>query len=525
MGESPVTSGILPLFWLASAMARLVLGTLLCMLHLGLGTEDSRNESSKFQNRSSDCLCSADLMSCTGLGLLDVPVELPATAADLDLSHNLIQHLPRGWLTPLYRLHTLRLGHNNLSVLGQGVFANASGLRLLDLSSNALWRLGYHDLDGLGALETLYLFNNSLAHLHEHAFHSLGVLSHLYLGCNKLRNFSFHHLHGLGITHLRILDLSSNHLEHLPVSDLAVLPAFVKNGLYLHSNPLSCDCHLYHLLQRWRHRGLSAVNSFVHDYTCQAFKVSTSGVRFLEHGRIFENCSVTSAHDLEGPEEQLEVHVGQSLWLHCNTSAPAQHTAWVSPQQEFLMAPGSQNGSIVVLANGSLVIKSVQTWHRGVFVCMATGSRLHHNQIHEYNVSVHYPQPEPEAFNTGFTTLLGCAVGLVLVLLYLFAPPCPGCRRCYHRTSRCRCWPRAPSPLQELSAQSSVLSTTSPDTLSRKASVHKHVVFLEPGRRGVNGRVQLAVAEDFDLYNPVGLRFKVGSESASSTGSEGPVVT
>lgn len=154
-------------------------------------------------------------------------------------------------------------------------------------------------------------------------------------------------------------------------------------------------------------------------------------------------------------------------------------------------------------------------------MCLATGPRLHHNQTHEYNVSVHFPRPEPEAFNTGFTTLLGCAVGLVLVLLYLFAPPCCCCRR----ACRCRRWPRTPSPLHELSAQSSVLSTTPPDAPSRKASVHKHVVFLEPGRRGLNGRVQLAVAEEFDLCNPGDLQLKAGSESASSIGSEGPMTT
>ncbi|XP_007527317.2 amphoterin-induced protein 3 [Erinaceus europaeus] len=511
-------------------MAWLVLGTLLCVLHLGLGTDGAGHFES--QNCPSECIFSADLVSCAGRGLPEVPAGIPATTADLDLSHNLIRRLRPGWLTPLSRLHTLRLGHNHLAVLGQGVFANASGLRLLDLSSNALRRLGHHDLDGLGALETLFLFNNSLAHLHEHAFHGLAALGRLYLGCNQLRDFSFHHLHGLGLTHLRLLDLSSNLLERLPVSDLAALPAFVKNGLYLHSNPLACDCHLYHLLQRWQHRGLSAVNSFVRDYTCRVFKVPASGVRFLEQGRVFENCSAASSRDLEGPEEQLQVQVGQSLRLHCHTGTPALHTAWVSPQQELLVAPGSLDGSIVVLANGSLLIRSVQTWHGGVFVCMATGSHLYRSQIHEYNVSVSYPHPEPEAFSTSFTTLLGCAVGLVLLLLYLFAPPCPGCRRCYRRTGRCCCYccgrrhrPRTPSPLQELSAQSSVLSTTPPDMLSRKASVHKHVVFLEPGRRGINGRVQLAVAEDFDLYNPVGLRFTVGSESASSTGSEAPVVT
>ncbi|CAK7294368.1 amphoterin-induced protein 3 [Vulpes vulpes] len=508
-------------------MAWLVLlGALLCMSRVGVGSLGTEGFlPSMPHNCPYKCVCAADLLSCAGLGLQDVPAALPAAAADLDLSHNALQRLRPGWLAPLSRLRALRLGHNELDVLGRGVFTNASALRLLDLSSNALRALGRHDLDGLGALERLLLFNNRLAHLDVHAFRGLGALSRLYLGCNELSSFSFDHLHGLGTTHLRTLDLSSNRLGRIPVAHLAALPAFLKNGLYLHNNPLPCDCRLYHLLRRWQQRGLSAVSDFAREYMCLAFKVPASRVRFFEHSRIFQNCSTALARGLERPEEQLHVQMGRSLTLRCNTSAPAVRVAWVSPQHELLVAPGSRDGSISVLADGSLAISNAQPQHEGVFVCLASGPRLHHNQTHEYNVSVHFPHPEPEAFNTGFTTLLGCAVGLVLVLLYLFAPPCPGCRRCYRRTCRCRCWPRAPSPLRELSAQSSVLSTTPPDVPSRKASVHKHVVFLEPGRRGLNGRVQLAVAEDFDLYNPVGLRLKAGSESASSTGSEGLVMT
>ncbi|XP_049719470.1 amphoterin-induced protein 3 [Elephas maximus indicus] len=508
----------------------MLLGALLCMLRVGLGTPDYSEAplSPKPHNCPDQCVCAADLLSCAGLGLQDVPAALPVAAADLDLSHNALQRLHPGWLAPLSRLRALRLGHNELGALGRGVFSNASGLRLLDLSSNALRALGRHDLDGLGALEMLLLFNNRLAHLDEHAFHGLGALRRLYLGCNELAFFSFNHLHGLGTARLRTLDLSSNQLGHILVPELAALPAFLKNGLYLHNNPLPCDCRLYHLLLRWHQRGLSAVRDFARDYMCLAFKVPASRVRFFEHARVFENCSVATARGLEQPEEQLHVQVGQSLRLHCNASAPAVGTAWVSPQHELLLAPGSRDGSIELLADGSLAIENVQPQHQGIFVCLATGPRLH-NQTHEYNVSVHHPRPEPEVFSTSYTTLLGCAVGLVLVLLYLFMPPCRGCCRgccrCCRQACCCRHWSRAPSPLQDLSAQSSELSTTSPDAPSRKASTHKHVVFLEPGRRGLNGRVQLAIAEDFDLCNLGGLQFKVSSESASSTGSEGPVMT
>lgn len=508
-------------------MARLLLpGILLCMLGAGAGTSYLEDALPPAPHKCpSNCICAADVLSCAGRGLESLPAALPATAAELDLSNNALRRLPPGWLAPLSRLRALHLGYNKLDVLGRGVFSNASGLRILDLSSNMLKMLRAHDLDGLEELERLLLFNNRLVHLDLDAFRGLSMLSHLYLGCNKLSSFSFNHLHGLGMAHLRTLDLSSNWLKHFSIPELAALPAFLKNGLYLHNNPLPCDCHLFHLLQRWHQRGLSALCDFAREYTCQAFEASESRVRFFEHSRVFENCSDAAAPGLELPEEQLHAQVGQSLRLFCNSSVPAARVAWVSPKSELLVAPGSQDGSIVLLADGSLAIGRVQEQHAGIFVCLATGPRLHHNQTLEYNVSVHKPRSEPEAFNTGFTTLLGCIVGLVLVLLYLFAPPCRGCCHCCRRACRNRCWPRAPSPLQELSAQSSVLSTTPPDVPSRKASVHKHVVFLEPGKKGLNGRAQLAVAEDFDLCNPMGLQLKVGSESASSTGSEGLMMT
>lgn len=508
-------------------MTRLVLlGTLWCVLGSGLGTSDLEDIlPPTHHNCPTECVCAADVLSCAGVGLQDPPAALYATAVELDLSHNSLKRLRPGWLAPLSRLRALHLGYNRLAVLGHGVFANASGLKLLDLSSNMLGKLRTHDLDGLGELERLLLYNNCLVHLDRDVFQGLNVLSHLYLGRNQLRSFSFNDLRGQGAIHLRTLDLSSNCLRNVSVPELATLPAFLKNGLYLHNNPLPCDCDLYHLLWRWRQRGLSAVRDFAREYTCLVFEVAESRVRFFEHSRIFENCSTAAAPGLEQPEEQLHTQVGWPLRLYCNTSAPAKSVTWVSPQNELLVAPSSQDGSIAVLADGSLAIGRVQKHHAGIFVCLAAGPHLPHSQTLEYNVSVHIPRPEPEAFNTGFTTLLGCAVGLLLVLLYLFAPPCRGCCCCCRRVCCSHRWPQASSPLQELSAQSSVLSTTPPDAPSRKASVHKHVVFLEPGKRGLNGRVQLAVAEDFDLCNPMGLQLKAGSESASSTGSEGLMMT
>lgn len=286
-------------------MAWLVLlGLLLCMLGAGSGTSDLEGVLPPDpHNCPNKCVCAADVLSCAGRGLQDLPAALPATAAELDLSHNALKRLHPGWLAPLSRLRALYLGYNKLDVLGRGVFTNASGLRILDLSSNLLRRLRTYDLDGLEELEKLLLFNNRLMHLDLDAFQGLSMLSHLYLSCNELSSFSFNHLHGLGLTRLRTLDLSSNWLGHVSVPELAALPTFLKNRLYLHNNPLPCDCSLYHLLRRWHQRGLSALHDFEREYTCLAFKVAESRVRFFEHSRVFKNCSVAAAPGLELPRK------------------------------------------------------------------------------------------------------------------------------------------------------------------------------------------------------------------------------
>ncbi|RXN20939.1 amphoterin-induced 3-like isoform X1 [Labeo rohita] len=97
---------------------------------------------------------------------------------------------------------------------------------------------------------------------------------------------------------------------------------------------------------------------------------------------------------------------------------------------------------------------------------------------------------EEEPFNTGFTTLLGCVVSLVLVLMYLYLTPC----RCWCRKQPL---PATPSPANECSAQSSILTPTPPATTEgsgRKVSNNKHVVFLEPIEKAQNGRPRAALA-------------------------------
>uniref|UniRef100_F6UY13 Amphoterin-induced protein 3 n=1 Tax=Monodelphis domestica TaxID=13616 RepID=F6UY13_MONDO len=464
------------------------------------------------------CICASDLLSCSNRNLHVVPAPLPVMTTTLDLSYNMLPHLHPGWLAALPRLRKLRLAHNQLRSLARGTFHNASGLRCLDLSSNGLHAVGRHDFEGLLELEELLLYNNHIGSVERGAFRGLGSLSRLYLSCNRLTEFSFRDLHGLSPRQLRVLDLSTNRLDSIPVKEVVALPAFIKDGLYLHNNPIRCGCSLYHMLLRWRQRGFRSVCDYLEEHVCVAFEVPSSRVRFFTHSKVFENCSSLGPSP-ERPDVHLEVQLGQPLLIPCDAGAPATRYAWVSPSNELVVFPGNKDNSIRVLSNGSLSIRKAQASHAGVFVCLAAGSRLHHNQTHEYNVTVRPAPHESESFNTGFTTLLGCVVSLILVLLYLFLTPCSCCCRC--------CRPGPLIPPQECSAQSSILSSTPPaaDGPGRKASTHKHVVFLEPVKEGQNGRVKLAVSEDFDLRNPKILQVKSDSESISSMFSDTPIMS
>uniref|UniRef100_A0A8B9TUT7 Adhesion molecule with Ig like domain 3 n=1 Tax=Anas platyrhynchos TaxID=8839 RepID=A0A8B9TUT7_ANAPL len=448
------------------------------------------------------CICTSDLLSCSRQTLQRVPGPLPPTATTLDLSHNALTQLHDRWLAALPHLEALHMSHNQIRELSPRAFHNASYLRHLDMSSNRLHAVETHYFEALVSLEELLLYNNRIARVAENAFAKLSGLRKVYLSWNNLTTFPFRSVQGLGNYSLRTLDLSSNSLSSIPVEELAALPENIGNGLYLHNNPVRCSCPLYLMLQRWKQRGFSSVKDFFEEHTCKVSDtVPRSLIKFLKYSHMFENCSA-------GPEDvhpvPFPVTVGQALLLTCNASLPDVLTTymWISPHHEPIRHPGNSNRSVEVYRNGSLKIAAAKPWHSGVYVCLAISSPRNFSRMCEVNVTVHYPKPEGETFSTGLTTLLGCIVSLVLVLMYL--------------------------PPQECSAQSSILSTTPPatDGTSRKASANKHVVFLEPIREAQNGKVRLALGEDFpDPKNPKVLQLKSDSESISSVFSDTPIVS
>lgn len=484
---------------------RFVIVLLVCVQLLRPGSSQAAGvRPSPGPSEADGCIRASDILSCTAAGLDRAPRDMPISAVTIDLSHNRIGQLEGGGFEGLDRLQTLRVAHNQLIAIMPGAFRNASGslLRHLDLSSNRLSVLEQHYFEDVPGLEELLLFDNRIVHVESRALAGLGSLRKAYLSHNRLTDFPFFSIQEHSHPHLSMLDLSSNRLSKLPLEDITNLPVSMQRGLFLHNNSLVCECSMYGLFQHWDQRGFASVTDFRQEHTCLVFGIQKGTVRFFQHGRYFDKCDLAAmSQGLKEQESSVLVKVGKPLLLHCVTTLAGRHVTflWVSPNQEYVAPPGN-NGSLKMYANGSLEIMAARVEDSGIYWCMSLDGRQQRNETWEVNVTVLAHQDEShEPFNTGFTTLLGCVVSLVLVLMYLYLTPCrcPSCRK--PRT------PATPSQGNEAgtgSAQSSILTPTPPATTEgpgRKVSTNKHVVFLEPIKEQQNGRLRAGMGGHLGL--------------------------
>lgn len=469
------------------------------------------------------CLCASDIVSCTGGGLEQVPREVPPSAVTLDLSHNQIAQLEGGSFEGLYRLETLRLAHNRLTSIQLGAFRNTSGtlLRHLDLSSNQLRVLEQHYFLDLPGLEELLLFNNRIVHVESRALTGLVSLRKAYLSHNRLTDFPFFSLAERSHPHLSLLDLSSNRLPKLPLEDISNLPASVQRGLYLHNNSLVCECSMYALFRHWEQRNFTSIMDFRQEHTCLVYGIQKGTVRFFQHDRFFEKCDFSGMSGLlKYQESSVSVSAGKALLLHCVTTLTGQHVTflWVSPNQEYVAPPGN-NGSLKMYSNGSLEIVAARAEDSGMYWCMSLDQQHQRNETLEVNVTVllQTDSTPHESFNTGFTTLLGCVVSLLLVLMYLYLTPCR-CPPCRKASAPATATPSQGNEAGAGSAQSSILTPTPPTTTEgpgRKVSTNKHVVFLEPIKEQQNGRLRAGPGAGAVMHGHLGPGLLLGPEQTS----------
>lgn len=436
----------------------------LCLMSFrALGVEGSE------LNCRTTCICASNIVSCSKKELVTIPTKLPRYTAILDLSYNSLTRLRDDWLhAPLNRLHSLLLSHNELTSVSPDAFLLVPHLKHLDLSSNKIKALDENLFIELQELQVLLLYNNLIAHIDRTAFDNMASLQKLYLSQNHITRFPLELVKdGAKLPELLLLDLSSNKLKTLPVPDLKDLPAWIRNGLYLHSNPLTCDCQLYSLFMHWHIRGLVSVVDFHEDLKCvlMTFEKPTVSIFSLD-GVQFMNCSVIK-------ESDVEAYLGETVTIDCDTKQRGMTQVWVTPNNELVppKASHSANRTMAVLANGSLQIRSIRVEDRGMYTCYAESELFNETlfvTLMVYNFTQHGHQ---DTFNTAYTTLVGCIASVILVLIYLYLTPCRCCCRGDEKKE----------DENEDSIHSSMLSATpNHETASDKVALNRHVAFIEP---------------------------------------------
>lgn len=393
-----------------------------------------------------DCVCASNIISCSNADLKSLPLHLPRYAAVLDLSHNNLTHVRAEWApSQLPHLHSLLLNHNHLVFISTEAFNNLPHLKYLDLSSNSIASLGENLFSKLKELEVLLLYKNRLSRLDLTAFEEMASLQKLYLSHNMITRFPLELVKkdGALLPELELLDLSSNKIKTFSVDAVKDLPAWVKNGLYIHGNPLTCTCQLYNLYSHWQKRQLSSAVDFEEELRCD-MDLGRKGIRILSLSNPeFMNCTKVK-------EQSFIAYQGENVTINCDTRQRGiTNTEWVTPKFERVPQENN-NSSMLVLTNGSLQISNIGMEDMGPYICYAVSQVF--NETLYVHVTVHNltQHGASDTLNTAYTTLVGCILSVILVLIYLYLTPC----RCWCRSNEKR------ANQQEDSINSSMLSTT-----------------------------------------------------------------
>uniref|UniRef100_A0A3Q2XR05 Adhesion molecule with Ig like domain 1 n=2 Tax=Hippocampus comes TaxID=109280 RepID=A0A3Q2XR05_HIPCM len=311
------------------------------------------------------CICASNILSCSKMNLSSVPAGLPLYMAVLDLSYNEIVRLKSDW-TPvkLPKLHNLLLSHNSMLFLSSEAFVNVKYLRYLDLSSNSLQQLDEFVFEPLVNLEILLLYSNKITQIDHSAFITTLNLQKLYLSHNHISRFPVELIREKSrLEKLSLLDVSSNKIKKLPLDEMRMLPAWLKNGLYFHKNPLACHCDLYSLVAHWDLRKLNSVVDFRDDFTCVLPGTQKIQMDVFDLTGDSMNCSTFR-------EAEEEAFLEQTLTLGCDTKHRNMLKTWTLPGPSPLTPDGNQTAK--VLPDGSLRVSPVRSEDSGTYTCFAT---------------------------------------------------------------------------------------------------------------------------------------------------------
>ncbi|XP_059802609.1 immunoglobulin superfamily containing leucine-rich repeat protein 2 [Hypanus sabinus] len=306
------------------------------------------------------CICqdkySHQFADCAYKNFASVPDGLPHNVTTLSLSANKIRSLLRNSFVRVPQVTSLWLAHNEISTIEAGTLAPLSQLRNLDISHNQIARFPWQDLYNLTDLQLLKMNNNLLFGLPRDAFSTLRDLRSLRINSNRFRTFEEGTFDSL---------TSLSHLQ-------------------IYSNPFSCNCRL-EWLKDWIHQALISIPE-KQDIKCSE-PPELNGTAVVDLPPL--QCSAPSVYlTYQGNKDKAGFFEGQTLTVHCNsTGNPIPQIRWkvqtasrevelneakVREEGRELATGKEDQGRLVVLKNGTLVIPRLTKYEEGLYTCLAT---------------------------------------------------------------------------------------------------------------------------------------------------------
>ena len=217
------------------------------------------------------------IMSSNKIGeILPGTFENMSNLEYLDISYNKIKDLNSTMFSGLEafngftKLTHLLIWGNKITEIRSGTFNNMRCLEYLDLSNNRIEHLDSAVFSGLVNLKYVNLKANKLGYRHPHTFLAILNIIRLCAKKNDIPIIANHrqfintndlsqpdrtscNINSLSVetfanvSALETLDLSYNNLTSIDINILRSLPKL--SAMYLHDNPLHCDCQLKEL---WR---------------------------------------------------------------------------------------------------------------------------------------------------------------------------------------------------------------------------------------------------------------------------------
>ncbi|XP_043846291.1 toll-like receptor 4 isoform X2 [Dromiciops gliroides] len=174
---------------------------------------------------------------CMDQNLSEVPVDIPSSTQNLDLSFNPLKSLAPRSFSRIDGLRILDLSRCDIQKIEDDTYQGLCNLSTLILTGNPIQSLGLRAFYGLPKLEKLIVVETNLVSLEDFPIGHLMTLQELYLGHNSISSLQLPNYFA-SFTSLQHLDLHLNQIKNISDGDLEPIKLNPNLTLDLSQNPI-----------------------------------------------------------------------------------------------------------------------------------------------------------------------------------------------------------------------------------------------------------------------------------------------